>query len=250
MVIISNSLSGEAISMKTPKNFTARCRYAMPKPTLAPSIPSLRPRSLIRLPSINPLSPLFCNPTTALRDPFHTSLSPPAKLRELRLCSLSLILFAVAALAGMLSSSVDSSVSVVWPGLIVLRVPLPFAMSVSIRKPEAPRVTPFIKPSMPARLAVRTGKVPSLCAAWAEANLTPSPPPAAIAAALKIAAALRPSSDSCKRWMTASKSPSTLYGLASCSKEQYNWGVASGDDGIGRVEVYRKCSSACKVIAV
>lgn len=58
--------------------------YVKPNPTPSPFIPlSLTsllsrpplPISLILRPSIRPLSPLFCNPTTALTTPFQTSRS-------------------------------------------------------------------------------------------------------------------------------------------------------------------------------
>ncbi len=48
---------------------------AIPKPTPF-TTPPLLPLSLILLPSINPLNPLFCNPTTQLTPPPQIS-SPP-----------------------------------------------------------------------------------------------------------------------------------------------------------------------------
>lgn len=204
--------------------------YAIPNPTFAnPSLPS-NPRSLILLPSINPLNPRFCSPTTELHAPFHTSILAAASVSNPRLKLLEALrpsagspsspspaLLALTALVG--SSVSSSSVSLampVCPGRGVVLAERPFAISVLTLNPSRPALgsdplTPFvIKPSIPPRLAVLIGMSLSRIVARLVAKCTLSPPPAPIAAALKMAAALRPSREECRRWTTASSRPEIL----------------------------------------
>lgn len=68
-------------------------------------------------------------------------------------------------------------------------------------------------------------------------NPVPLPPPAAMAAALKTAAALRPSSTWCSLSTVASRRPSTWYGRASWRREQRIWGVQREEPAGGREDV-------------
>lgn len=73
----------QPIYIPTPLNpATSSTPYAIPSPTLSPpsppvppTCPTLLPLSLIRLPSINPLNPRFCRPTTQLPSALQISSS-------------------------------------------------------------------------------------------------------------------------------------------------------------------------------
>ena len=78
----------------------------------------------------------------------------------------------------------------------------------------------------------------------------PDPPPAAMAAALKIAAVFLLSSRRCSRSIMASRRPSMWYGRASWSSEQRICGEHRGELCGGKDEVYKKCMSAWSVRCV
>lgn len=75
----------------------------------------------------------------------------------------------------------------------------------------------------------------------------PRPPPAAMAAALKTAAAFRPSRTWWRRSTVASRRPSTWYGRAICKREQRICGVQREDPAGGRDEVYKKFTRTWRV---
>ena len=115
--------------------------------------------------------------------------------------------------------------------MLIRRSPIPLDMLVA---DEPCRIRPFIHPSdvpFSDMSSVASKKLGFIVLS------IPRPPPAAMAVALNTAAALRESSSVCRRSTTASRSPSTLYGLAICSKEQSICGVHKGDDGAANDDV-------------
>lgn len=179
----------------------------MPKPTLGAlnlsgatclSRPASRSRStvaLIRRPSINPRRPRFWRPMTLLNSPFQTSLMAPRSLSPISLLH-SLPETLVVALSSSLSGChVDT------PVLIRRLFIAPVASSAEAVEMdcERPLTLPENVGSDVAR-GIFGFMLPSI----------PRPPPAAMAVALKTAAAFRESSSACNRSTTASSRPSTL----------------------------------------
>jgi hypothetical protein len=79
--------------------------------------------------------------------------------------------------------------------------------------------------------------IPFVAAPFTPKKATLEPPPAAMAAALKMAAVLRLSRRTWRRSIMASRRPLMWYGLASCRREQSICGVHNGEFCAGRDDV-------------